>query len=185
MLRGIHKLLDEADAVIHYHGSKFDIPTLNKEFVLHKLTPPSNYKQIDLLKTMRQQFKFPSNKLDYVAQMLGVGGKYKLVGNDLWPRCMAKDPEAWEEMEKYNKHDVVILEQVYQKVLPWIKDHANLSLYEDKLGCPVCWSESFQRRGFSYTKTAKYARYQCKDCGHWFRGGKSLAKGPEEKFVSL
>jgi uncharacterized protein YprB with RNaseH-like and TPR domain len=29
MLQGIHKLLDEADAVIHYNGARFDIPTLN------------------------------------------------------------------------------------------------------------------------------------------------------------
>ena len=29
MLQGIHKLLDEADAVIHYNGKRFDIPSLN------------------------------------------------------------------------------------------------------------------------------------------------------------
>ena len=44
MIKGIHKLLDECDAVIHYNGSKFDIPTLNKEFLLHGLHPPAPYK---------------------------------------------------------------------------------------------------------------------------------------------
>ena len=29
MLKRIHKMLDEADAVVHYNGLRFDIPTLN------------------------------------------------------------------------------------------------------------------------------------------------------------
>ena len=64
MLQRIHKLLDEADAVVHYNGSRFDIPTLNKEFLEAGMSPPSPYAQVDLLKTARQQFRFPSNKLD-------------------------------------------------------------------------------------------------------------------------
>ena len=36
MLKEIHKLLDQADAVVHYNGSRFDIPTLNKEFLDRK-----------------------------------------------------------------------------------------------------------------------------------------------------
>ena len=44
MIKKIYKLLEEADAVIHYNGTKFDIPTLNKEFLLLGLTPPSPYR---------------------------------------------------------------------------------------------------------------------------------------------
>ena len=46
MLKGIYKLLDEADAVVHYNGKKFDIPTLNGEFLKCGFKPPSPYKQI-------------------------------------------------------------------------------------------------------------------------------------------
>jgi len=67
MLKRIHKLLGESDAVIHYNGTKFDIPTLNKEFLLHGIEPPAPYQQIDLLRTARSKFRFASNKLDYVA----------------------------------------------------------------------------------------------------------------------
>ena len=48
---GIWKLLDEADIVVHYNGSKFDIPVLNKEFILADRTPPSPYIKVDLYKT--------------------------------------------------------------------------------------------------------------------------------------
>ena len=64
MLTKIHALLDEADAVVHYNGTKFDIPILNREFLRYGMAPPSHYHQIDLLKTVRKQFKFQSNKLD-------------------------------------------------------------------------------------------------------------------------
>lgn len=78
MLKQIHALLNEADAVVHYNGAKFDIPTLNKEFILHGLPPPAPYKQIDLLRTARSQFKFPSNKLDYIAQALDLGKRLNI-----------------------------------------------------------------------------------------------------------
>ena len=53
MLAQIHGLLDEADAVIHYNGTRFDIPILNWEFAQRKMPPPSHYHQVDLLKTVR------------------------------------------------------------------------------------------------------------------------------------
>lgn len=171
MLKGIHKLLEEADAVIHYNGTKFDVPTLNKEFILNGLAPPSPYKQIDLLKTARRQFKFPSNKLDYISKALGLGQKTKHVGHELWIGCMNSDPASWKTMEKYNKQDVNLLEKVYDRMLPWIKSHPNVALYDtpEKPGCTNCGSTNLQRRGYSYTSTGIYARHVCKDCGTWSR----------------
>ena len=183
MLKRIHALLDEADVVVHYNGSKFDIPTLNKEFLLYGFKPPAPYKQEDLLKTMRSKFKFPSNKLDYVAKALGLKGKLKHTGHELWINCMKKDPASWELMEKYNKQDVVILEQVYQQIKPWVKGHANHSVHSGHLVCPNCGSGSYQRRGYAVSAAGKYARYQCKDCGAWFRSNKTEAE--KDKFIGL
>ena len=176
MLRGIHSLLEEADAVIHYNGARFDIPTLNKEFLLHGMLPPATYKQIDLLRTARAQFKFPSNKLDYVANALKVGKKVKHAGHELWIRCLNGDKDAWEEMETYNINDVVILEGVYRKLLPWIKNHPNHGVHNDKEEvCPSCGGSHLQRRGFSFTAMGKFQRFQCIDCGTWSRGKKTEA----------
>lgn len=183
MLKRVHKLLDEADVVVHYNGSKFDIPTLNKEFLLYGLKPPAPYKQEDLLKTMRKQFKFPSNKLDYVARALGLSGKTKHTGHELWINCMNMDPKSWEIMEAYNKNDVVILEQVYQRIKPWVKGHANHSVHAGDLVCTNCGSTSYQRRGYAVSAAGKYARYQCKTCGAWFRSNKTEAE--KAKFIGL
>lgn len=184
MIVKVHKLLSEADSVIHYNGSKFDIPTLNKEFILHGLTHPAPYKQMDLLKVAREQFRFTSNKLDYVADALGLGKKTQHEGHMLWVKCMADDPQAWHRMEKYNKNDVVLLEKLYYKLLPWMKTHTNQSLYEEEAVCPTCGSSKFQRRGFAYTQAGKYRRFQCQTCSSWFRGTTSvMPKG--KKMVAI
>lgn len=187
MIKGIHKLLDAADAVVHYNGTRFDIPTLNKEFLLHSLTPPAPSKNIDLLKVAKGKFRFPSNRLDYVAQHLGLGSKSKHEGHTLWIKCMAGDTKAWKEMETYNKNDVVLLEKVYDRFKPWIKTHPNHSIYSpvDSVCCPNCGSNHYHHRGFAYTSAAKYKRLQCQTCGTWFRTGKSLASGPDMKSMGI
>ena len=186
MLKGVHKLLEEADAVIHYNGTKFDIPTLNKEFLKHGMFPPSSYKQIDLLRTARQQFRFPSNKLDYVAFSLGLGKKHKHEGHELWVKCMAKDTEAWKVMEIYNKQDVLLLEKVYYKLLPWIKNHPNRNLYSgvEEDVCTTCGSPEIKKRGFVYSSVSSYQRYRCSACGTWMRS-RNATKAVSTKLVSL
>ena len=184
MLRIIHRLLDSADAVVHYNGSRFDIPTLNKEFLLHGMLRPSPYKEIDLLRTIRAQFRFTSNKLDYVCKQLGIGEKVKHKGLELWLECMNDDKAAWKEMETYNKHDVVILEKLYYRLLPWLKTHTNYSLHTGSLVCPNCGSRKHQKRGFATTTGGCYQRYQCQGCGAWFRGSKQVKKGVE-RMVSI
>ena len=176
MIERIHALVDEADAVVHYNGRKFDMPVLHKEFLLLGMAPPAPYKDIDLLKVVRQKFRFPSNKLDYVSQALGIGNKVKHMGMGLWKDCMAGDGKAWKLMEKYNKQDVVLLEKLYNKLLGWIPNHPNHGLYvdSDTPVCRNCGTDKLQLRGFSFTTTGKYQRYQCKCCGSWGRGKKML-----------
>lgn len=123
MLRKIHALLKKADAVVHYNGKKFDMPTLNSEFLLNGLPPIECLVQIDLLALCKRAFNFPSYKLDYVCQRLGLGSKVKNGGWSTWKQCMnKKDPRhkaAWALMERYNKGDIVLLERLFDVLRPW------------------------------------------------------------------
>ena len=181
MVKSAWGLLDEADAVVHYNGTKFDIPTLNREFILHGLEPPSPYKEIDLIKTVRQRFRFTSNKLDFVSQQLGLGSKTKHMGMDLWIGCMNGDAKSWRIMKQYNRQDVALLQRLYHKLLPWIKTHPNWGLYvdSDRPTCYKCGSNRVLKVGVERTKTLTYQRYRCKDCHSSIRGRKRLNPAPD------
>lgn len=177
MVKLAWKLLDEADVVMHFNGKRFDVPHLNREFAQYGMLPPSPYKQIDLLSAVKAQFKFPSNKLDYVLKAFGLQQKVKHQGHELWIKCMAWDETAWRKMRAYNKRDVWALEDLYNRIQPWIPSHPNVGLYEENPGeqdmCPTCGSTDLKPQGFAYTTLGKYQRHVCGNCGKWSRSSKS------------
>ena len=172
MLRKAHALLDKADAVITYNGDNFDLPTLNKEFLQARMPPPAPYKSIDLYQTAKRRFRFPSGKLEYLARALDLPNqKIKHAGHALWIGCMNNDPDAWRDMETYNRGDVLLLEDVYVRMRPWVKQHPNLATHLEP-GVPMCiacGSTKLQRRGYYRTDVNKYQRLTCLDCGAWMR----------------
>lgn len=171
MVKKAHELLSYADVLVTYNGKAFDIKHLNREFLLLGLGPPSPYQHIDLYQVVKKQFKFASNKLDQITGQLKIGNKVKHAGFELWIDCMNGDIDAWDKMREYNMQDVVLTEQLYDELLPWITNHPNIAVFsEDEVeGCTRCGSMNFQRRG-EYTNTfAVYQRYQCNECHGWFK----------------
>jgi hypothetical protein len=174
MIRAAYKLLSEADAVCHFNGNSFDIPRLNTEFIRLGLTPPKPIHNIDLKITAQKKFGFVSNRLAFLGPALGLGAKVRHEGWDLWKDCMKGIPEAWVIMEKYNKQDVVLLEKLYHKFLPWIDQHPNRFLFSQFVDltsphCTHCLSARGEWRGEQVTVTNVYKRWHCKDCGRWGR----------------
>ena len=167
MVRKIHEMLCEADAVITYNGDKFDLPKLNGEFLLDGLPPVPPITSIDVLKTIRK-FGFLMNRLAFIGPLLRVGGKVKHEGFELWTKVMNGDEKARAKMEKYNVQDVVLLEKLYKKIRPYIKNHPHLGV--DKHECGACGSKKTQSRGYRRTKTFKIQRIQCQKCGAWSDG---------------
>jgi predicted RNA-binding Zn-ribbon protein involved in translation (DUF1610 family) len=171
MLAEMHKLLDQADVVVGWNSQSFDVKHMNREFLQAGMTPPSPFKDLDLMRVVKANFKMPSNKLDYVSQLLGVGAKVKHSGFDLWLDCMAGKRKAWAEMKEYQIQDVNLLLDLYEKLKPWIRNGPNVALHDGiENGCRNCGSESLQRRGIAKTTTGTYQRYQCNKCGSWNRG---------------
>lgn len=173
MLDDLHALMDEADVVCGWNSASFDHKHIRREFLEAGMLPPSPTKDLDLMRVVKSQFRFPSNKLDYVSQKLGVGSKVKHSGFDLWIGCMAGNSKSWKEMKEYQIQDVNLLIDLYEKLKPWIKTHPNVPLHnlaED--GCVVCGSLSLQKRGYAKTTTAVYPRIRCNDCGKWMRAAK-------------
>ncbi len=171
MLHLVYGLLDEADAVVHFNGTKFDIPKLMQEFFELGWPPPAPFAEIDLYRTIKKRFAFPSNKLDYITTQLGIGSKVKHKGMELWRGCMEGDAESWKVMETYNRGDVTLLEPLYNELKPWIIGHPNAGLYtvSNSMVCTNCGSNDLQSRGLYHAKTQSYRRYHCNACGKWSR----------------
>lgn len=170
ILKKVWSLLDEADVVITQNGKKFDIKKLNARFVLNGMQPPSSFKQIDTLVIAKKIFSFTSNKLEYMTGKLCT--KYKKLkvkkfqGFELWSECLKGNISAWREMEKYNKYDVLSLEELYAKLRAWDNGGVDFNVYNEGLTTRcVCGSSYFIKRGFFFSNVGKFQRYKCKSCG--------------------
>ncbi len=173
MIRALHALISEADAIVGYNSERFDIPKLMGEFLLLKLTPPPPVASIDLYKTVKK-FGFQSGKLAYIGPFLKIGAKVKNEGFDLWAKVEAGDPKAQLRMARYCMGDVRLTEKLYKRILPFIKNHPNFNT-QPSGSCGACGSTRVQQRGYRRTKYFKIKRQQCQNCGSWFDGTRSKA----------
>lgn len=167
MVKAAWNLMNDADMLVHYNGKKFDVPTLNREFVLQGMVPPSNYHELDLYHVVKRRFRFASNKLDFVAQQLGLGSKVRHKGMQLWREVMAGEPKAQATMQRYNVQDTRILGRLYTKIQPWIQNHPNRGMWleGDSPACRNCGSTNVKKNGTERRFTLSYQRYKCGDCG--------------------
>ncbi len=171
VVKALWDKLDEADIVIAHNGDKFDIKKIQARFMFHKLPPPSPFKSVDTLKAARNHFKFSSNRLDHLGDMLGVGRKVQTGGMKLWTDCIDGKELAWKKMVKYNIQDIKLLEKVYLLLRPWMANHPSVVIYNDsdKVQCSKCGHDKIQWRGYYHTNTQRYHRFQCKKCKGWGR----------------
>ena len=176
MVAEAHALLEQADVLVTYNGKRFDTPNLHREFLLGELPPPAPFTEVDLYQVVKSRFRFPSNKLDHIAQALDIGKKASHEGHGLWTACIAGDEKAWGRMKRYNQQDVRLTEELYDRLLPWVKGHPHHGLYADKPDvCQRCGHGVLHRRGLAYTPLGVYQQFQCQGCKGWSRGKKSVA----------
>jgi DNA polymerase elongation subunit (family B) len=178
MVQTMWDMLNEADIVVGYNHVRFDIPHMNREFMLAGLVPPSPVQHIDLLMVMRRNFKMMSNKLGYVTEAVRLDTKLDTGGQALWNSVMQNDPKAWDKFRRYNIQDVVITEQLFTLLAPWIKSpHAGLWT-GDMSSCYACGSTRLVAHGVTRSKTMAWPLTQCADCGAWNKVLKSGATRP-------
>lgn len=175
MAEAAKHLLTEARAVVHYNGIKYDIPKIRGEVVLAGLEPFPQVSHIDLMRTVKT-FGFNMNRLAYIAPLLGLEKKREHEGFLLWKKVMDGDKDAQARMTDYCIQDVRLTVQLYERVLPYIKDHPFLRTVEDGEHCPNCNSKHVQKRGVRTTRCFKVQRNQCQDCGTWFETTRTKIK---------
>lgn len=173
ILKQIWKLMDEADLIVGQNSKQFDVKKLNARFIINGMQPPSTYRQLDTKIMAKKAFGFTSNKLEYMADKLCT--KYKklkhkeFAGHEMWTECLKGNPKAWKEMEKYNKHDVLALEELYNKLLAW-DNTINFNVYhKNHSSICSCGSPNIIKKGVQYTNGGSYDRFKCTNCGKNFQ----------------
>src|SRR5205085_1919041 len=134
MLKEIWALIDQADIVVTQNGKSFDIKKLGARFFKHKFKPVASFRNYDTKEIAKRFYKFSSNRLAYMTEEFNLVYKKldhaNFPGFDLWLQCMAGNMKAWEEMETYNKHDVLALEELFLMMLPYDKT-INWNVFSD------------------------------------------------------
>lgn len=173
VIKTLYDIISGVDILVAHNGDNFDWKKFEARYIAHKMPPIKKPLLIDTLKYAKQ-FKFTSNKLDFLSKHFGYVGK--LPSNmALWVGAAYGDEKAIRRMSRYNKGDIPPLEAVYNRFKPYIKGHPNMNLFGGK-GCPKCGSSHIRRKGIEYARTATYQKYQCQDCGAWFQGEKTTTR---------
>jgi len=175
--KAIYEILKDADAVVTHNGKRFDWKHLQTRFMLNGLPPLPNIPHIDTCLIARRNLLSFNNRLGYLGEWLVSDTKLDNGGWELWVRVSKRIKSACKLMTKYCKKDVDLLEKVFLKLMPFIKnlpnrniDRSQQNIIDGKYVCPSCGSNDTRRNGWSYSKTTKCPRFVCKQCHSYSRG---------------
>ena len=174
LLVDVSAAIIQADAVLGHFSTYFDLPFLNTRLIYHKLPVlPPQISQVDTWKTARYRLKLRNNRLKTISEFLGTQEEKNAIQPEQWIRAMGGHGPSMDYIVEHCRRDVVVLEEVYQRLLPVIIDHPRRG---GLIGatCPNCGSGDLQRRGIHLTRTRRYQRFQCQACGAWNRSTLAL-----------
>jgi uncharacterized protein YprB with RNaseH-like and TPR domain len=170
MISDFIKVANHADELVGHNGDKFDLPWIRTRCLFHGLEMFPKYATIDTLKVSRQQFRFNSNRLNYIAQYLGLGQKLHTEFG-LWKKVLLdKDKEALGYMVEYCKEDVKLLERVYEKLSThtYAKAHYGVIHGQDRGSCKECGSDELIKQRIRVNASgSRTIIYKCNTCGKY------------------
>lgn len=188
IIKELCELIEEADVLSGHNIKRFDLKKLNARIIFHELPPLSKKIIDDTLVMARSNFGFTSNKLEYLADYLGVGHKMtdrKFNGHSLWMEYLRGNPEAMREMIKYNAQDVIVTEGCYLKMRPHCKTFdPNLFKDENEPIICVCGSENLHGNGMRTTTTGTFHRLRCADCGKHYKQKKNFISPQRRRLLN-
>lgn len=135
---------NNADVVIGVNNNNFDNRWINARAMKHGLHVNMFVKSLDLQKQMKRIARLPSYALKYLCKFFGVTMKLGHEGLKMWEMVQygtpAQQKEYLKKMEVYNIGDIISTEEVYVKMIPYIRHAAHLGVVggNEKYSCPTC-----------------------------------------------
>jgi DNA polymerase elongation subunit (family B) len=173
-------LREDIDVVVAHNGDRFDLKWIKARTLYHRLPPITNVTSIDTLKLCRSNFNLNSNKLDYVAKFLNVGGKMATGGIQLWKDVFIhKSDKALDKMVRYCHRDVRILKKAFKEILPYcdkLPIHMGIAKGGDRDDCPMCGSSHVHKHSKIPGKVGMHQKYRCQKagCGHVWKDNRKI-----------
>lgn len=167
MIKKFVKIMGQADEVVGHNVKRFDISVLRTRAIYHGILMFPTYRTLDTLTKARSGFRFASNKLDYIGNYLQLGGKMEHEGFELWEKVVEGDQKALERMCRYCDRDVVLLEDTYFVISPFITHNNNFAVLTggEKWYCPECGSSNVVKYDEYATPLGIIRRQmKCNDC---------------------
>ena len=162
------KVMSESDEMIGHNIDRYDTKFIMGRALKHGIIGLPKYQSTDTLKLAKKHFMLNSNKLDYIAQYLGIGHKVRHRGMEMWDDIILRnDPKALEEMIEYNVQDVFLTEQVYHKLMEYSLPKVNHASKQtgDKHTCPQCGSDHAElHKTYISGSGVKTRLMSCKSC---------------------
>lgn len=162
------KVMAEADELVGHNVDRYDTKFIMARALKHNIPVLPKYQSTDTLKLAKKHFMLNSNKLDYIAQYLGIGHKTKHRGLSMWDDIILRnDPKALEEMIEYNVQDVFLTEQVYHKLMEYSLPKVNHASKQtgNKHTCPQCGSDHAELHKTYISSTGTKTRLMnCLNC---------------------
>lgn len=177
MVRHMHEVLMNTDVLVGWNSQKFDWSKAQHAFFLLGLDRVPEPHQVDLMRITRKHFDFESNSLAYVSRQLlpEEDAKIELAETPvkvLIDRIKAGDKQAERLLKRYGLRDVVVLEKMWPRYLPFVRlPHASPALSLTDEGdrvCPTCGSDETEGRGSRRTLQGIYPKRFCRGCGAWY-----------------
>jgi len=173
MLKKFVKIMGDADEIVAHNGDNFDMKVFRTRCIINKILMYPTYRTFDTLKKARQYFSFSSNKLDYIGKVLGVGRKLTHEGMKMWVDVVeGKCEKALKKMLDYCDQDIILLEDVFNALNPYVYHNTNFAVLhgKDKWDCPDCTSTDVDMY-HTYTTPMGVIRrnMRCNDCFKQYR----------------
>jgi uncharacterized protein YprB with RNaseH-like and TPR domain len=175
MLRDVCEVMLEADVWLGHYACYYDIPFINTRLLYHSLPIlPPNFALIDTWRISRNRLKLRNNRLVTISEFLKTTDEKNSIKPEQWIRALGGHRPSMDYIVDHNRRDVLVLEEVYNILRPLVLDHPSRGLVDGRGGCGVCGVEKLQKRGYHITRTRRYQRFQCRNCGAWSKGIKPL-----------
>jgi len=143
LVKGFIRELDKADEIVAHNGDRFDIKWIRTRALFHGVEMRDTYTMIDTLKLCKKYLTLPSNKLAEVARYFDCTLKLDAGGMKTWMDIVFnKSQEALDHMHYYCDGDVITLEEVFNKLRPYVRNKSNYAVLKggSKFACPECGS---------------------------------------------